>query len=62
VVGIAGQNHLSDRPGLAPAALYFEHRLVLVWVERLAESRLDASDAVLCERVLQSSFAGSHSA
>jgi hypothetical protein len=58
VVRIAGQNHLGDGAGLVLAVLYFEHRLVLVWVERLAERRLDASDAVLLESVLQGSFAG----
>ena len=58
MVGVAGQNHLRDGAGLALAAVYFEHCLVLIWVERLTGCGLDASDAVLRERVLQGSFAG----
>ena len=58
VVGIAGENHLGDGSGLELAAVHLEHGLVLVGIERRTEFGFDASDTVLCERVLQSAFAG----
>ena len=58
VVGITRENHLGDGSGLELAAVHLEYGLVLVGIERRAGFGFDASDTVLCERVLQSAFAG----
>src|SRR6202049_643695 len=60
VIGVTGQNDLSDGPGWPFAALDLEHRLVTVGIKRLPERRLDPSDAMSHEGILQSSFARSH--
>src|SRR3984893_1237199 len=60
VIGVTGQNDLSDGAGRPFAALDLEHRLVTVGIKRLPERRLDPSDAMSHEGILQSSFARSH--
>ena len=57
VIGITGQDDLGDGAGLVVTGINYEHSLVLMRVELIAERGMDLSDAVSGEGVLQRSFA-----
>src|SRR5258705_1581419 len=60
VIGVTRQNDLGDGAGWPFTALDLEHRLVKVVIKWRAQRRLDPSDAMFHEGVMQSSFARSH--
>lgn len=60
MIGITRQDDLGDGAGLVVTGMNYEHRLVLLRVELIAERGMDLGDAVSGEGVLQRSFAGGY--